>query len=309
MPRSDAERVPVEVEGRVLTLSSLDKVLFPATRTTKGETLAYVAAVAPALLAQLADRPVTRVRWPHGTDGESFFEKNVPPGAPEWLPRVSLEAPSSRHGTERVTYPLIADLAALTWVTNLGALELHVPQWRVDASGERCAPDRLVVDLDPGPGTGLRECARVALWAREYLAGLGYARTVPVTSGSKGMQLYAVPPAAVPAEGEGSPREVARAMAEALQAAHPELVVSSMAKAKRAGKVLLDWSQNTPAKTTICPYSLRGKHTTPYVAAPRPWSEVESGAEHGELWQATPDEVVRRLQADGDLMAALTSGG
>ncbi|MCO5311087.1 MAG: non-homologous end-joining DNA ligase [Austwickia sp.] len=304
-PEPERGRVGVTVDGRVLTVSSLDKILFPATGTTKGEVLAYVAAVAPALLDQLADRPLTRVRWPHGTSGESFFEKNVPAGAPDWVRRVTLDSPGSRGAGDRVTYPLIDDLAGLTWVTNLGALELHVPQWRVAADGTPQPPDRLVVDLDPGAPAGLAECARVAILAREALARVGYVRTVPVTSGSKGMQLYAAPPGAIPATGDGSPREVAKAIAEDLERREPALVLSSMAKAKRPGKVFLDWSQNTPAKTTICPYSLRGKRDTPYVAAPRDWAEVEAAAEHGELWQATPEEVMARLSAEGDLMATL----
>lgn len=308
-PPAEGAKVSVTVDGRLMSVSSLDKIMYPATGTTKGEVLAYVAAVAPALLGQLADRPLTRVRWPSGTAGESFFEKNIPNGVPDWVRRVTLDSPGSRGSRgagERVTYPLIDDLAGLTWVTNLGALELHVPQWRVDADGTPQPPDRLVVDLDPGAPAGLAECARVALLAREALREAGYARTVPVTSGSKGMQLYAVPPGAVPATGEGSPHQVAKAIAEALERREPGLVVSSMTKAKRPGKVLFDWSQNTPAKTTICPYSLRGKRDTPYVAAPRDWAEIEAAAEHGELWQASPEEVLARLAADGDLMAALT---
>lgn len=304
-PDGDGTRVAVTVVGRVLTVSSLDKILYPATGTTKGEVLAYVAAVAEPLLRQLADRPLTRVRWPHGTAGESFFEKNVPAGTPDWVRRVTLDSPGSRGAGERVCYPLIDDLAGLTWVTNLGSLELHVPQWRVDASETPLPPDRLVVDLDPGAPAGLTECARVALWAREALAEAGYARTVPVTSGSKGMQLYAAPPGPVPADGPGSPRAVAKAIAQHLERRQPDLVISSMTKAKRPGKVFLDWSQNTTAKTTICPYSLRGKRDRPYVAAPRPWAEIEAAAAHGELWQATPEEVTARLAAEGDLMAAL----
>lgn len=216
-----------------------------------------------------------------------------------------LGLPGSRRASEEITYPLLTDLAGLTWVTNLGSLELHVPQWRVDPDGARLAPDRLVVDLDPGPGAGLTECARVALLVRDELADRGYERCVPVTSGSKGLQIYAAPPGKVPSAGEGSPRETARAIAQRLERDQPHLVVSSMTKAKRTGKVLLDWSQNTTAKTTICPYSLRGKRDTPYAAAPRSWREIEDGATHGELWQATPEEVVARLSSGGDLMAGL----
>lgn len=307
-PPADGARVSVTVDGQVLTVTSLDKIMYPATGTTKGEVLAYVAAVAAALLRQLAGRPLTRLRWPNGTAGPSFFEKNLPAGTPDWVRRVRLDSPGSRGSRgagEEVTYPLIDNLAALTWVTNLGALELHVPQWRVDDRGAVLPPDRLVVDLDPGAPAGLPECARVALLARETLAELGYERTVPVTSGSKGMQLYAAPPGPVPASGTGSPYEVARAIAHTLEQREPNLVVSSMTKAKRPGKVLFDWSQNTTTKTTICPYSLRGKRDSPYVAAPRDWAEIETAAERGELWQSTPEEVTARLNRDGDLMQAL----
>ncbi|MEP7161063.1 MAG: non-homologous end-joining DNA ligase [Dermatophilaceae bacterium] len=300
------ERVTVSVEGRTVTLTNLDKVLYPATGTTKGEVLAYLAAVAAELLGQLARRPVTRVRWPHGTGDASFFEKNVPAGAPAWLERVTLDSPGSRSTTERVTYPLVRDLAGLTWLANLSALELHVPQWRVDASGHPLAPDRLVVDLDPGAPAGLAECARVALLARAALTAAGFGPLVPVTSGNKGLQLYA----GLPSDGSRSrndegTRESARVIAEELADAHPGLVVAAMAKRQRHGKVFFDWSQNTTAKTTICPYSLRGKSRAAFVAAPRTWTEIEAGASGGTLRQLTPDQVVARLSSHGDLMEAL----
>ena len=171
----------VEVAGRTLALTSLDKLLYPATETTKSEILHYYACVGPILLRHLRNRPVTRVRWPHGVEGPSFFEKNLPSGAPTWLPRVRIDD---------VTYPLIADLADLTYLANLNSLEFHVPQWRITPDGVRGNPNRLVIDLDPGKPAGLRECAQVALHVRERLSALGLA-VVPVTSGSKGMQLYA----------------------------------------------------------------------------------------------------------------------
>ncbi len=300
---SEPARVRVSVEDRTLTLSSLDKVLYPATGTTKAEVLAYLAAVAPALLAQLADRPVTRVRWPHGTGDDSFFEKNAPPGMPSWIPTVTLDSPGSRRG-ERVRYPLVRELAALTWLANLSALELHVPQWRVDADGRELSTDRLVVDLDPGAPAGLTECAQVALLARDELADAGFGAVVPVTSGSKGLQLYAGLPADSPDDVDFT-RASAQEIAERLASAHPRLVVSSMTKSQRRGKVFFDWSQNTRAKTTICPYSLRGKSHAPFVAAPRDWIEIERGAVDGTLRQLTPEQVVARLAADGDPMDAL----
>lgn len=291
-----SEQLTVEVDGRRLRVSNLDKVLYPATETTKGEVLHYYAGVAPALLPVLAGRPVTRVRWPHGTGGESFFEKNLPRGTPRWIPRVTITGHGSRRGNEEVTYPLLDDVAALTYVANLASLELHVPQWRV-ADGEPQHPDRLVIDLDPGPPAGLHECARVALAVRRVLTADGL-DCVPVTSGSKGMQLYA------PLAGDESSdqvREYAHEVARDLEKDDPGLVVSRMTTSLRPGKVFLDWSQNTAAKTTIAPYSLRGRDR-PTVAAPRTWAEVEAGADEPEaLQQLDLDEVTQRLRTQGDL--------
>lgn len=263
----------VHVAGRTLRVSSLDKVLYPATGTTKGEVLNYYVQVADRLLPELAHRPVTRIRWPHGVGGESFFEKNVPSGVPDWLPRVTLTGHGSRSGGATVTYPLVEDLAGLVYLVNLGSLELHVPQWRIDSDGAPRPPDRLVIDLDPGPGAGLTECSRVALLVRERLEAVGLGCR-PVTSGSKGMQLYAE------LDGGRSSDEVSavtKALAQQLTEQHPSLVLWQMTKAKRAGKVFLDWSQNNAAKTTICPYSLRGREQ-PTVAAPRTWGQIEEAA-------------------------------
>lgn len=285
----DATRV--QVAGRTLRLTSLDKVMYPATETTKGEVLAYYAAVAPVLLPHLADRPVTRVRWPHGVEDTSFFEKNVPSGAPSWLPRVRVDD---------VTYPLVTDAAELTYLVNLNALELHVPQWRVE-DGARVNPDRLVIDLDPGPPAGLHECARAALVVRERLGQLGL-ELYPVTSGSKGMQLYARLGGDLTSD---QVRDLVQQLAQELTGAHPDLLLWKMTKTLRPGKVFLDWSQNVAAKTTISPYSMRGRED-PWVAAPRTWDEVEEGAEDPEsLRQLTTDEVLERLEEHGDLVADL----
>jgi bifunctional non-homologous end joining protein LigD len=265
----DVQSVSVSVDGQRLQVSNLDKVMYPATETTKGEVLHYYATVAPVLLPHLAGRPVTRIRWPHGTAGPSFFEKNLPSGAPSWLPSVTLPSTGSRAGDQSrdtITYPLVDDTAALTYLANLASLELHVPQWRVDEKGRPLPPDRLVIDLDPGSPAGLHECARLALAVRERLTGMGLA-SAPVTSGSKGMQLYA----ALPGDQDADEiRDLAREIAQDLTRVEPGLVVWKMTKSLRPGKVLLDWSQNTAAKTTIAPYSLRGKDA-PFVAAPRTW--------------------------------------
>lgn len=277
----------VSVAGRTLKVSSLDKVLYPATGTTKGEVLTYYVTHAEQILPELQGRPVTRIRWPEGVEKANFFEKNLPSGAPDWLPRVRVPTPGSSRGHSHLTFPLVTDLAVLVYLVNLGSLELHVPQWRVDDDGLPQPPDRLVVDLDPGPGAGLAECAQVAVMVRERLETVGL-QTRPVTSGSKGMQLYA------DLEGTRSSDEVsgvAKALAEQLAQEHPELVTAKMAKAVRPGKIFLDWSQNNGAKTTICPWSLRGR-THPQVALPRDWSEVEAAAQgEVELTQARIEEV------------------
>ena len=297
--------VAVVVDGRRLKVSNLDKVMYPATETTKGEVLHYYATVAPVLLPHLADRPVTRIRWPDGTNGPSFFEKNLPQGAPPWLGSVVVPTSGSRSdsGEDTIRYPIVQDTAALTYLVNLASLELHVPQWRVDADGQPGNPDRLVIDLDPGAPAGLHECAQVALLVREQLEGMGLA-VAPVTSGSKGMQLYATLPGT---QDSDTIRDVAREIAQDLTRLRPELVVWKMTKSLRPGKVLLDWSQNVAAKTTITPYSLRGREA-PLVAAPRTWAEVERGAEQpAALRHLDLDEVLTRLAGDGDVFAATLS--
>lgn len=295
----------VTVDGRRLQLSNLDKVMYPATETTKGEVLNYYARVAPILLPHLADRPVTRIRWPHGTGLPSFFEKNLPPGAPSWLHFVTVPTSGTRtqSGNDTIRYPVVRDTADLTYLVNLASLELHVPQWRFDADGRPSPPDRLVIDLDPGSPAGLHECAQVALLVRERLRSIGLG-TAPVTSGSKGMQLYA----ALPGEQDSETiSDITREIAQDLTRLQPGLVVWKMTTSLRPGKVLLDWSQNAAAKTTIAPYSLRGKEA-PFVAAPRTWAEIERGADKRDaLRQLDLDDVLARLTRDGDTFAAALS--
>ena len=296
------ERQQVDVEGRTLTISNLDKVLFPRTGTTKGEVLHYYAQVAPTLLPHLADRAVTRIRWPHGVEGQSFFEKNVPQGTPSWVRTVSVPTTgsrgSSRHG-DRLVFPVVDDLATLTWLVNLAALELHVHQWRVGRNGRPRNADRLVIDLDPGEPAGLHECCQVALMVREKLAERDLPAR-PVLSGSKGLHLYATLPTRLPGEESTA---LAKEVAEELQGEHPRLVTATMTKARRGGKVFLDWSQNASSKTTIAPYSLRGREK-PTVAAPVSWAEVEAGAEADDgLEQLRMEEVLERVEDLGDLFA------
>ncbi|HSE69746.1 MAG TPA: non-homologous end-joining DNA ligase [Nocardioidaceae bacterium] len=296
--------VIVEVDGRRLKLSNLDKVLYPATGTTKGEVLHYYAQVAPVLLPHLADRAVTRIRWPHGTAEGSFFEKNLPSGAPGWLRTVTVPSTGSRGGGDKITYPIVDGLAALTYLVNLASLELHVHQWTVGRNGQPKNPDRLVVDLDPGAPADLHECAQVALLVRDRLADLGL-HAAPVTSGSKGLQLYAALPGR---KNSDEVRDLAQEIAQDLSRSHPDLVVWRMTKSLRPGKVFLDWSQNTGSKTTISPYSLRGKDA-PYVATPRTWDEIETGAKSRDgLSHCLLDEVLARVGGDGDVFGRLLEG-
>ena len=294
------DEVHVEVDGRTLKLSNLDKVLYPQTGTTKGEVLNYYAQVAPVLLPHVADRAVTRIRWPNGTAKPSFFEKNAPAGAPSWLRIAKVPTTgsrgSSRNGDE-LHFPVIGGLASLTYLVNLASLELHVHQWKVGKNGRPKNPDRLVIDLDPGDGAGLGECAQVALLVRDRLAQENL-DCLPVTSGSKGLHLYADLPGRKNAD---EVRDWVHAIAEELEKEHPKLMLSQMTKARRSGKVFFDWSQNTGAKTTISPYSLRGRDR-PMVAAPRTWAEIEAGADDPlELDHLRFEEVLERVQEQGDL--------
>jgi bifunctional non-homologous end joining protein LigD len=293
---AEKSETQVSVGGHRLRLSNLEKVLYPETGTTKGEVIDYYSRVAEVLLPHARNRPVTRKRWVSGvgTDakpGSVFFEKNLPDSAPSWIARRDIQ-----HSDHVNVYPLANDLATLVWMAQQAALELHVPQWRFGKGGRRENPDRLVLDLDPGEGAGLAECVEVATLVRAVLTDIGL-DPMPVTSGSKGIHLYAA------LDGSQTSDEVsavAHELARALEADHPDLVVSDMKKAKRTGKVLLDWSQNNGSKTTIVPYSLRGR-SRPTVAAPRTWDELLApGLRHLEL-----HEVLERVERDGDPIADL----
>ncbi|MBN9196849.1 MAG: non-homologous end-joining DNA ligase, partial [Microbacterium sp.] len=229
----------VRIGGRRLRLTNLEKVLYPETGTTKGEVIDYYTRIAPLLIPHVAGRPVTRKRWPEGVDGEPFFAKDLERGAPSWVHRIPID-----HSTGAKDYPLVGDVPTLVYLAQVASLELHVPQWRFTPEGGRGNPDRIVLDLDPGPGTGLAECAQVATWAREILMGMGL-EPYPVTSGSKGIHLYAGLPGTQTSDEVSS---VARELARAIEADHPDLVVSQMAKSARPGRVFIDWSQNNGSK-------------------------------------------------------------
>lgn len=286
----------VSIAGRVLRVSNLDKVLYPETGTTKGEVMDYYARVAPVLVPLAARRPATRKRWVNGVGtqekpGKVFFRKDLEDSAPDWIPRGTI-----KHKDHENIYPLVDDAAVLTWLGQLAALEIHVPQWRFDREMAPANPDRMVLDLDPGPGVDLAQCAVVALLCREVLSGMGL-EAYAVTSGSKGIHLYAGLDGTHTSD---QISQVARELARHLQQDHPELVVAEMKKSLREGKVFIDWSQNNAAKTTICPYSLRGR-MRPMVAAPRIWEEIEEPG----LRQLDFHEVLERVEAGFDPISAL----
>jgi bifunctional non-homologous end joining protein LigD len=247
------------------------------------------------MLPYIRDRPATRKRWPEGvgTDkpGPVFFNKDLGAGTPDWVRRFTIQ-----HRHHDNAYPVVNDLATLTWLAQLASLEIHVPQWRFAPDGTPQNPDRLVLDLDPGEGVSLTDCAEVARWAREILSDIGH-EPVPVTSGSKGIHLYA------PLDGGHTAEDattLARTLAQALEADHPDQVTAMMKKSERAGKVFIDWSQNNGSKTTVAPYSLRGR-AQPWVAAPRTWDEL---ADPG-LRQLTYEEVLALVAERGDPLASL----
>lgn len=277
------------VEGRRIALTNLDKVLFPETRTTKGELVHYYTRVASALLPHLRDRPISFVRYPDGGTGHQFVTKHLPPGTPAWV--HSSETPGK---TETIRQVVVQDLPTLVWAANLVA-ELHTPQWREDAYG---IADRLVVDLDPGAPADILTCRDAAFLVRERLAADGvtaYAKT----SGSKGLHLVAalepVPSDEVTA--------YTKALAVELARAHPSLIVADMAKARRPGRVFLDFSQNAAAKTTAAPYTVRAR-PTPTVSTPVEWEELAAASAATDL-VFTIDEVPERIARMGDLLAPM----
>ncbi|USX54270.1 non-homologous end-joining DNA ligase [Lentzea sp. HUAS12] len=294
MSSDTPKEVAVRVEGRTVKLTNLEKVLYPGFGFTKGEVIDYYTRIAPVLLPHLKDRPVTLKRFPNGVDGKWFFEKNAPEHRPEWVRTMRLESPGSTKGNETVNYVMVDELATLVWLANLAALELHVPQWTVGPRGGKRDPDLLVFDLDPGAPATVVECARVAQLIRVVLDDDGvdcWAKT----SGNKGMQVYAYAPAK-------DTSEYAKVVAQRLAREQPGLIVSTMAKAQRSGKVFIDWSQNNTAKTTVAPYSLRARER-PAVSTPVTWDEVEE-CEVVEDLVFTADEVLERVESAGDLFGS-----
>ena len=295
------ESVQVEVDGRQLKLSNLEKVLYPQAGFTKGEVIDYYARVADVMVPHLADRPATFKRFPNGVDGKSFFEKHIPAHAPDWVRRVSVPRGANSRSTDEdaVDYAVIMDRPSLIWAANLAALELHVPQWRVgDGADLPKPPDLMVFDLDPGPGTSVVDCSIVAGWLGDELGRDGIAAK---TSGSKGLQLYLrLQP------GADDSNALAHELARKLERDHPESVVSNMKKSLRDHRVLIDWSQNSPFKTTVAVYSLRAKER-PTASTPITWDEINACAASGrpEDLEFVASAVLDRVERLGDLFSNL----
>lgn len=282
----------VEIQGRSLKLSNLEKVLYPATGFTKKDVIDYYVRIAPAILPQLKGRALTRKRYPDGVDAEPFFEKNAPMHKPDWVKT----APIWSEGGHRTVYYILADdLATLVWLANLAAIELH-PSLAL-AKDIKC-PTELVFDLDPGPPANIVQCCQVAIWLREIFDHFGL-QSFPKTSGSKGLQLYV--PLNTPTTFDQT-KLFARALAQLLEQDHPEHVVSDMKKKIRTGKVLVDWSQNDEHKTTIAVYSLRAREH-PTVSTPVTWDEVERALKKKDagLLVFEAPQAIARFEKHGDL--------
>jgi bifunctional non-homologous end joining protein LigD len=292
---SPDQKVAVQVDGRTLTLTNLGKVLYPDSGFTKAEVLDYYQRVAPALLPHIAGRPLTLKRYPEGVDGQAFFQKHVTEHRPDWIRTATVSSEGSRSRGTTVTYLVVDDLPALIWAANLAGLELHVPMWRVPHVRQ---PDLLVFDLDPGAPANVVDCCRVAEALRPLLEADGLA-PLAKTSGGKGLQLYAAV-AGITAE---QASDQAKSYAETLERSHPDLAISRMTRKLRAGKVLIDWSQNNGSKTTIAPYSLRARQF-PTVSTPITWPEVESCRQPQDLF-FTAEDTLSRVEEHGDLFAPL----
>jgi bifunctional non-homologous end joining protein LigD len=283
----------VEIDGRTLNLSNLDKVLYPQTGTTKAEVIDYYARIAAVMVPHLQGRPITLVRYPNGVDDKHFFEKNCPKHKPEWLPTIGMDVSAKT----KVEFCELDEAAALVWTANLAALELHPGLARKE---DLDSPMVMVFDLDPGPPATAIECAEVAFWLREALERLSLEGFVK-TSGKKGLQLYV--PLNTPTTFEKT-REMSLALAQVLERVHPEMVLTEMTKALRGGKVFIDWSQNARHKTTIGVYSMRA-FERPTCSTPITWDELENAHAGGdpEALRFDINAVLARVDEHGDLFA------
>ncbi len=288
------------IGGREISVSNLQKVLYPESGFTKGQLIDYYVRVAPVMLPHVRERPLTMKRFPDGVEGKSFFEKHIPSHAPDWVQSVNV---GSTDGKDVISYAMANDLPTLAWAANLGTIELHVPLWHVGRHRKLPAkPDFMVFDLDPGEGTSIVECCEVAGYVMDELAQQG-TESFAKTSGSKGLQLYT---AVGPRTTWDSLRDRAHDIASKLESEHRDLIVSNMRKSLRRGRVLIDWSQNHSAKTTVAVYSVRAM-PTPTVSTPVSPAEVHRCAAKQDplLLRFETGDVLRRIDADGDLFAPL----
>jgi len=285
-----ARRVSVDVEGHELSLSNLDKVMYPETGFTKGQVIDYYTRIAPAVLPHLRDRPLTLKRYPNGVEGGHFYEKQCPSHAPDWVRSEPVELSS-----KTIHFCVCDDLPTLVWLANLADLELH-PSLSKVAEVER--PTLMAFDLDPGPGAGLEQCCEVAVILRTALGQLGL-ESFAKTSGSKGIQVY-VPLNVDDVDYDHGTKRLSNALARHLEAQHPKLIVSSQRKELRKDRVLIDWSQNDEHKTTVAVYSLRARER-PTVSTPLLWDEVEDGDPDALVFEA--GDVLERFEEHGDLFA------
>lgn len=282
----------VEIQGRQLKLTNLEKVLYPASGFTKQQVIDYYVRIAPAILPHLSGRALTRKRYPDGVEGEPFFEKNAPKYRPDWVKTAAIWS----HGNHRnVHYVLANDLPTLVWLANLAALELHPS---LAMANDVTCPTEMVFDLDPGPPANIVECCRVAFWLREIFDHFGL-QSFPKTSGSKGLQIYV--PLNTPTSYDAT-KMLAHALAQLLEQEHPKDVVSDMKKNIRTGKVFVDWSQNDEHKTTVAVYSLRARER-PTVSTPVTWEEVERALKKKDanLLVFETKATIARCQKMGDL--------
>jgi bifunctional non-homologous end joining protein LigD len=295
-----AKRLDVSIGEVTLSLSNLDKVLYPVAGFTKGQVIDYYTRIAPILLPHLFDRPLTLKRYPNGVQDKFFYEKRCPSHAPAWVRTASVW---SGRNEGNIDYCLCQDLPTVVWLANLADLELHTPMARAP---EMEHPTMIAFDLDPGPPANVVQCAQVALELQRAFAFWDL-QAFPKTSGSKGMQVY-LPLNSGTSVTYADTRAFSRGLAELLERRDPDRVVSDMSKAKRTGKVFVDWSQNDRHKTTVNVYSLRAMDR-PTVSTPLSWDEVRAGAESGDpgLLVFDADAVRARVAEHGDLFAPVVS--
>jgi bifunctional non-homologous end joining protein LigD len=285
----------LEIDGRKIPVSNPEKIFYPATGFTKRQVIDYYMRVAPLMLPHLKDRPVTLVRYPDGNAGEHFYEKNAPAFTPDWVKTFPVPR---RTGESPIRYIVIDSLATLVWCANLASLEFHAFMHRVPAID---SPTAMVFDLDPGAGVDILRCAEVAFLLKRALARLKL-DSFPKVTGSKGIQLF------VPLNTKvtyAATHDFARELAENMERENPDLAISKMRKAARAGKVFIDWSQNSDFKTTVCVYSLRAKDERPYVSVPVTFEELQRALKSGDSapLHFEPEAALKRVQEKGDLFS------